>query len=46
MENHIDLALLRDVEEGKALTLNDSGYILVEMPWEGRPPYIEDIIAN
>ncbi len=46
MENHIDLALPRDVEEGKALTLNDSGYILVEMPWEGRPPYIEDIIAN
>jgi len=46
MENHIDLGLLRDIEEGKALTLNDSGYILVEMPWEGRPPYIEDIINN
>ncbi len=46
MENHIDLGLLRDIEEGRALTLNDSEYILVEMPWEGRPPYIEEIIAH
>lgn len=46
MENHIDLDLIRDIEDGKALTLNNSRYILVEMPWEGRPPYLEEIISN
>ena len=46
MENHIDLGLLKDIREGKALTLNDSKYILVEMPWEGRPSYIEEVITD
>lgn len=46
MENHIDLGLLRDVDDGRALTLNNGQYILVEMPWQGRPSYIEEIIAD
>ena len=35
MENHIDAALPDDVEAGKALTMNGSRYILVEMPFFG-----------
>ncbi len=35
MENHIDASLPEDVEAGKALTMNDSRYILVEMPFFG-----------
>ena len=46
MENHVDLDLVRDIENGRALTLNNSEYILVEMPWEGRPSYIEQVIAD
>lgn len=46
MENHIDLGLLRDIREGKALTLNGGDYILVEMPWEGRPLYLEKVVAD
>ena len=46
MENHVDVDLMQDIENGRALTLNNSEYILVEMPWEGRPSYIEQIIAE
>ena len=46
MENHVDLDLIHDIENGRALTLNNSEYILVEMPWEGRPSYIERVIAD
>lgn len=35
MENHIDAALPEDVAAGKALTMNGSRYILVEMPFFG-----------
>ena len=35
MENHIDAALPDDVIAGKALTMNGSRYILVEMPFFG-----------
>ena len=35
MENHIDAALPQDVSEGRALTMNGSRYILVEMPFFG-----------
>lgn len=35
MENHIDAALPEDVIAGKALTMNGSRYILVEMPFFG-----------
>ncbi|SVC77512.1 uncharacterized protein METZ01_LOCUS330366, partial [marine metagenome] len=46
MENHVDVDLMQDIENGRALTLNNSEYILVEMPWEGRPSYIEQVIAE
>ena len=35
MENHIDASLPEDVAAGKALTMNGSRYILVEMPFFG-----------
>ena len=44
MENHLDLNLPRDIGQGTALTINSGDYILVEMPWSGRPPYIESIL--
>ena len=46
MENHIDLDLIRDIEDGKALVLDNSRYILVEMPWQGRPIYLEEVISD
>ena len=46
MENHVDLDLIQEIENGRALTLNNSVYILVEMPWKGRPSYIERVIAD
>ena len=35
MENHIDAALPNEVRAGRALTMNGSRYILVEMPFFG-----------
>ena len=46
MENHVDLDLIQEIENGRALTLNNSVYILVEMPWTDRPSYIERVIAD
>ncbi|MCH2313005.1 MAG: hypothetical protein MK411_03185 [SAR202 cluster bacterium] len=46
MENHVDLDLIQEIENGRALTLNNSVYILVEMPWKDRPSYIERVIAD
>lgn len=34
MENHLDTALVGDIQNGCALTMNEGKYILVEMPWE------------
>ena len=44
MENHLDQDLPQDVIEGRALTMNGSRYILVEMPFFGRPAYVEDVL--
>lgn len=44
MENHLDQDLPLDVAEGRALTMNDSRYILVEMPFFGRPAYVEEVL--
>ncbi len=46
MENHVDLDLIQEIENGRALTLNNSVYILVEMTWKDRPSYIERVIAD
>lgn len=44
MENHLDLELPGEVLNGNALPINDSRYILVEMPFFGRPNYVEDVL--
>ena len=41
MENHLDEALPAEIEVGRALTMNGGRYILIEMPFFGRPAYIE-----
>lgn len=44
MENHLDLDLPDEVEAGRALPMNRTRYILVEMPFFGKPNYIEDVL--
>ena len=46
MENHLDLDLPKDIIGGNALTINSRKHILVEMPWFGRPPYLESILEE
>ena len=41
MENHLDEALPAEIAAGRALTMNGGRYILIEMPFFGRPAYIE-----
>ncbi len=45
MENHLDTDLPAEIEAGRALPMNGTRYILVEMPFFGRPDYIEDTLA-
>ena len=42
MENHLDLDLPDEVMAGRALPIGNTRYILVEMPFTGRPIYLED----
>ncbi len=44
MENHLDLDLPGDIATGKALRLNGTQYCLVELPFFGRPNYLEDVL--
>ena len=44
MENHLDLELPDEIEAGRAIPMNGSRYILVEMPFFGKPNYIEDVL--
>lgn len=44
MENHLDQDLPLDVSKGRALPMNGSRYILVELPFFGRPEYLEDVL--
>ena len=49
MENHIDAALPEDAASGRALTMNGSRYILVEMPFFGtisEHEYVEDALLG
>ncbi len=46
MENHLSPNLPDEIEAGRALTMNDSRYILVEMPFFGRPHWVEDTLSN
>ena len=44
MENHLDLELPDEVTSGRALAINGSRYILVELPFFGTPNYVDDIL--
>lgn len=44
MENHLDVDLPGEVASGRGLPMNGSRYILVEMPFFGRPNYVEDVM--
>ena len=46
MENHLDKDLPGEIEAGRALPMNGTRYILIEMPFFGRPDYIEDTLAE
>lgn len=45
MENHIDETLPRDAADGRALTMNGSRYILVEMPFFGQHDFVEGALT-
>ena len=44
MENHLDLDLPDDLSDGKALSINNSRYALVELPFFGYPNYVDDVL--
>ena len=46
MENHLDTELPYETAAGRALSMNGTKYILVEMPFFGRPKLIEDPLAR
>ena len=46
MENHLDPQLPFDIQEGSAIQMNRGKYILIEMPWSGRPDFLEDTLAK
>ena len=46
MENHLDLELPKEFDEGRALRMNGSRYALVELPFFGRPNYLEEVLFS
>jgi protein-tyrosine phosphatase len=44
MENDFDISLPEQFEKGRALTINNSSYILVELPFNTLPIYWEDVL--
>ena len=44
MENHLELDLPQQVSQGKALTMNGSRYILVELPFTIFPTYAMEVL--
>ena len=46
MENHLSPDLPDEIEAGRALTINCSRYILVEMPFFGRPDWVGDTLSR
>ena len=44
MENHLDLSLPEEIRNGRALPINDSKYILIELPFFGMPLYVEEVL--
>ena len=46
MENHLDLSLSGDLKSGRALSINHSKYVLVELPLFGYPNYVENALLE
>ncbi len=46
MENHLDTDLPAEIAAGRAIPMNSTRYILIEMPFFGRPDYIEDTLSE
>ena len=46
MENHLDTGLPQDVEDGRALTVNSTRYVLVELPSTTYPQYVNDVLLE
>ena len=46
MENHLNTDLPAEIEAGRALPMNGTRYILIEMPFFGRPDYVEDTLSE
>lgn len=46
MENHVDSGLPGDVSRGRALPINGTAYILVEMPFSGYPDFVEPALER
>ena len=46
MENHISLDLPEALSNGTSLTLNQTNYALVELPFFGKPNFIEKILFD
>lgn len=46
MENHLSADLPADVSAGQALPMNGGRYILIEMPFFGRPAFIESSLTR
>ena len=46
MENHLDPSLLGDIESGKALPIEGTNYILVEMPYDRKSDLVEDVLGQ
>lgn len=46
MENHIELGLPGWVEDGRALPISDTRFILSEPPFSSYPDYVDDVLAR
>lgn len=46
MENHLDTDLPAEIAAGRALPMNDTRYILIEMPFFGRAEFLEDTLGE
>ena len=46
MENHLDADLPDEIAAGRALTINGTNHVLIEMPFFGRPDFIEPTLRR
>ena len=46
MENHLDTDLPAEIAAGRALPMNGTRYILIEMPFFGRAGFLEDTLSE